>query len=81
MYNFIKSWHIVSCCHTNASELSIDSGKTICYGMMNPMGFNDRRRVPMIKAALCLCIAAAYVLAMFGMSIILGAFIRYYENA
>lgn len=35
----------------------------------------------MIKAALFLSIAAAYVFASFSMSIILGAFIRYYENA
>ena len=35
----------------------------------------------MLKAALYLCIAAAYVFATFGMSIILGAFIHYYENA
>lgn len=35
----------------------------------------------MIKTALFLCLAAAYVFVTFGMSIVLGAFIRYYENA
>ena len=35
----------------------------------------------MLKAALFLCIAAAYIFVTFGMSVMLGSFIRYYENA
>lgn len=35
----------------------------------------------MIKAALYLCLAAAYVIAAFSLSSLLGAFIQYHENA
>lgn len=47
----------------------------------SPRGFNDRRRVPMIKAALFICLAAAYVFTAFSLSSLLGAFIHYHENA
>ena len=58
-----------------------DEAKILLRNYESLTDSNDRRRVPMIKTALFLCIAAAYVCVTFGMSIILGAFIRYYENA
>lgn len=35
----------------------------------------------MIKTALYLSIGAAYIFVTFGLSIVLGSFIRYHENA